>query len=65
MVRLPYCACHCHTTTSEGAESTPKACVLMTRYGWSDPAVAARYQRPDEEREHELVARTEGRFSLT
>ena len=33
---------------------------LMTRYGWSDPAMAARYQRSDEEYERELVARMEG-----
>lgn len=30
---------------------------LMTRYGWSDPAMAARYQRSDEDFEREVVAR--------
>lgn len=33
---------------------------LMTRYGWSDPVMAARYQHSDEEYERELVAHMEG-----
>ena len=32
---------------------------LMTRYGWSDPVMAARYQHSDEEYERELVAHME------
>ena len=31
----------------------------MTRYGWSDPDMAARYQRSDEAYELEMIARME------
>lgn len=34
---------------------------LMTRYGWSDPDMAARYQRSDEAYELEMIARMEAR----
>ena len=34
---------------------------LMTRYGWSDPDMAAHYQRSGEDYERELVTRMEGR----
>ena len=50
---------HFSATRYGQAGATTRA--LMTRYGWSDPAMAARYQRSDEEYERELVARMEGR----
>lgn len=50
---------HYSATRYGQAGATTRA--LMTRYGWSDPAMAARYQRSDEECERELVARMEGR----
>ena len=50
---------HFSATRYGQAGATTRA--LMTRYGWSDPAMAARYQRSDEEYELELVARMEGR----
>jgi len=50
---------HYSATRYGQAGATTRA--LMTRYGWSDPAMAARYQRSDEEYELELVARMEGR----
>lgn len=50
---------HYSATRYGQAGATTRA--LMTRYGWSDPAMAARYQRSDEEYERELVARMEGR----
>lgn len=49
---------HYSATRYGQAGATTRA--LMTRYGWSDPAMAARYQRSDEEYERELVARMEG-----
>lgn len=52
---------HYSATRYGQAGATTRA--LMTRYGWSDPAMAARYQRSDEEYERELVARMEGRTS--
>lgn len=52
---------HYSATRYGQAGATTRA--LMTRYGWSDPAMAARYQRSDEEYERELVARMEGRAS--
>lgn len=48
---------HYSATRYGQAGATTRA--LMTRYGWSDPAMAARYQRSDEEYERELVARME------
>lgn len=50
---------HYSATRYGQAGATTRA--LMTRYGWSDPAMAARYQRSDEEYERELVARMEDR----
>lgn len=50
---------HFSATRYGQAGATTRA--LMTRYGWSDPAMAARYQRSDEEYERELVARMEAR----
>lgn len=50
---------HYSATRYGQAGATTRA--LMTRYGWSDPAMAARYQRSDEEYERELVARMEAR----
>lgn len=50
---------HFSATRYGQAGATTRA--LMTRYNWSDPAMAARYQRSDEEYERELVARMEGR----
>ena len=50
---------HFSATRYGQAGATTRA--LMTRYGWSDPAMAARYQRSDEEYERELVARMEDR----
>lgn len=50
---------HYSATRYGQAGATTRA--LMTRYGWSDPAMAARYQRSDEEYERELVARMEVR----
>lgn len=50
---------HYSATRYGQAGATTRA--LMTRYGWSDPDMAARYQRSDEEYERELVARMEGR----
>ncbi len=49
---------HYSATRYGQAGATTRA--LMTRYGWSNPAMAARYQRSDEEYERELVARMEG-----
>jgi hypothetical protein len=50
---------HYSATRYGQAGATTRA--LMTRYGWSDPDMAARYQRSDEEYERELVARMEAR----
>ena len=50
---------HYSATRYGQAGATTRA--LMTRYGWSDPAMATRYQRSDEEYERELVARMEAR----
>ena len=46
---------HYSATRYGQAGATTRA--LMTRYGWSDPAMAARYQRADEDFEREIVAR--------
>lgn len=46
---------HYSATRYGHAGATTRA--LMTRYGWSDPAMAARYQRSDEDFEREVVAR--------
>ena len=46
---------HYSATRYGQAGATTRA--LMTRYGWSDPAMAARYQRSDEDFEREIVAR--------
>lgn len=46
---------HYSATRYEQAGATTHA--LMTRYGWSDPAMAARYQRSDEDFERKVVAR--------
>ena len=50
---------HYSATRYGQAGATTRA--LMPRYGWSDPDMAARYQRSDEEYERELVARMEAR----
>ena len=50
---------HYSATRYGQAGATTRA--LMTRYGWSDPGMAARYQRSDEDYERELVARMEAR----
>ena len=50
---------HYSATRYGQAGATTRA--LMTRYGWSDPDMAARYQRSDEDFERELVARMEAR----
>lgn len=46
---------HYSATRYGQAGATTRA--LMARYGWSDPAMAARYQRSDEAYELEMVAR--------
>ena len=46
---------HYSATRYRQAGATTRA--LMTRYGWPDPAMAARYQRSDEDFEREIVAR--------
>lgn len=46
---------HYSATRYGQAGATTRA--LMTRYGWSDPGMAARYQRADEDFEREIVAR--------
>ena len=46
---------HYSATRYGQAGATTRA--LMTRYGWPDPAMAARYQRSDEDFEREIVAR--------
>lgn len=48
---------HYSATRYGQAGATTRA--LMTRYGWSDPAMAARYQRADEAYELEMIARME------
>ena len=50
---------HYSATRYGQAGATTRA--LMTRYGWSDPAMAARYQRADEAYELEMIARMEAR----
>lgn len=50
---------HYSATRYGQAGATVRA--LMTRYGWSDPEMAARYQRADEAYERELVARMAAR----
>ena len=50
---------HYSATRYGQAGATTRA--LMTRYGWSDPAMAARYQRSDEAYELEMIARMEAR----
>ena len=51
---------HYSATRYGQAGATTRA--LMTRYGWSDPAMAARYQRSDEDFEREIVARMASRL---
>lgn len=50
---------HYSATRYGQAGATTRA--LMTRYGWSDPDMAARYQRADEAYELEMIARMEAR----
>ena len=50
---------HALRTRYGQAGATTRA--LMTRYGWSDPDMAARYQRSDEAYELEMIARMEAR----
>ena len=50
---------HYSATRYGQAGATTRA--LMTRYGWSDPDMAARYQRSDEAYELEMIARMEAR----
>lgn len=50
---------HYSATRYGQAGATTRA--LMARYGWSDPAMAARYQRADEAYELEMIARMEAR----
>lgn len=50
---------HYSATRYGQAGATTRA--LMTRYGWSDPNMAARYQRSDEAYELEMIARMEAR----
>lgn len=50
---------HYSATRYGQAGATTRA--LMARYGWSDPDMAARYQRSDEAYELEMVARMEAR----
>ena len=50
---------HDSATRYGQAGATTRA--LMTRYGWSDPDMAARYQRSDEAYELEMIARMEAR----
>lgn len=50
---------HYSATRYGQAGATTRA--LMVRYGWSDPDMAARYQRADEAYERELVARMAAR----
>lgn len=50
---------HYSATRFGQAGATTRA--LMVRYGWSDPDMAARYQRADEDYERELVARMAAR----
>ena len=51
---------HYSATRYGQAGATTRA--LMTRYGWSDPTMAARYQRADEDFEREIVARMASRL---
>lgn len=51
---------HYSATRYGQAGATTRA--LMTRYGWSDPAMAARYQRSDDDFEREIVARMVSRL---
>ena len=50
---------HYSATRYGQAGATTRA--LMARYGWSDPDMAARYQRSDEAYELEMIARMEAR----
>ena len=50
---------HYSATRYGQAGATTRA--LMARYGWSDPDMAARYQRSDEAYELEMIARMETR----
>ena len=50
---------HYSATRYGQAGATTRA--LMTRYGWSDPDMAARYQRSDEAYELEMITRMEAR----
>jgi integrase len=50
---------HYSATRYGQAGATTRA--LMTRYGWSDPNMAAHYQRSDEAYELEMIARMEAR----
>ena len=50
---------HYSATRYGQAGATTQA--LMTRYGWFDPDMAARYQRSDEAYELEMIARMEAR----
>ena len=54
---------HYSATRYGQAGATTRA--LMTRYGWSDPDMAARYQRSDEAYELEMIARMEARAART
>lgn len=48
-----------HYSATRYCQAGAKTRELMTRYGWSDPDMAARYQRSDEAYELEMIARME------
>lgn len=50
-----------HYSATRYGQAGATTCALMTRYGWSDPDMATRYQRADESFERELVARMAAR----
>ena len=50
-----------HYSATRYGQSGATTRALMTRYGWSDPDMAARYQRSDEAYELEMIARMEAR----
>lgn len=50
-----------HYSATRYGQAGATARALMTRYGWSDPNMAARYQRSDEAYELEMIARMEAR----